>query len=384
MTGVVEFLATMHLTADDQKGVFKAMTQMFSKNKISLEEVNQMAERGIPALKLMQEETKKFYNVDDAGFFKMIQKGQILTKDIFPRMADRMAELARQGGALDKAMHSSTAEQQRFTDAMKKAAAEIMENGLDAALGKMFQSLTKLIPLLTATADGIADVATGIKDLVGFMQYLASEYPTLMSGLAAIISMFAFKKVILAALGRALGMFVAAYVLGMRKVVWSTLTAQRALSRFPLFLIFMALFELFRAFGQYLKGEDNWLTFLVKLLGLGALKIQLLVEKIKTFFFELKRDLIKMFPDDFFDRFNAKNMGVDLRGDSDGSAIKNLPKRPFEGGIPYANNTNPNQVVKHEVNVNGQATAILKDSYGTTVAKAVMPLTKINLGGLKR
>ena len=45
-TGLNEYMATMQLDPEKQKGVYTAFYQMFSKGKISQEEVNQLAERG--------------------------------------------------------------------------------------------------------------------------------------------------------------------------------------------------------------------------------------------------------------------------------------------------------------------------------------------------
>ena len=43
------YMVTIGTSADDQKGVFRALTQMFTKGKVQAEEMLQMAERGVPA-----------------------------------------------------------------------------------------------------------------------------------------------------------------------------------------------------------------------------------------------------------------------------------------------------------------------------------------------
>ena len=53
-TAFGEMMVAMGSNVEDQKGVYRALTQMLSKGKIEAEEEGQMAERGLPAKELVK------------------------------------------------------------------------------------------------------------------------------------------------------------------------------------------------------------------------------------------------------------------------------------------------------------------------------------------
>ncbi|MBH9965579.1 tape measure protein [[Bacillus] enclensis] len=63
-------------------GVITALGQIQAKGKISAEEMNQLAERGIPAWKLLGEQMDK----TPAQLMKMAEKGELLAKDALPAL----------------------------------------------------------------------------------------------------------------------------------------------------------------------------------------------------------------------------------------------------------------------------------------------------------
>ena len=186
LTGVAELATTLNLTQDDQKGVFRAMSQMFTKEKISLEEINQMAERGIPAYKMMKDAAMSYYKVDNEGFQKMIQKGSVITKEIFPLMAEQMSVMARRGGALEQATKSSVAAQQRLVDEWKKFSYEIMQSGLDKTLSFIFNKLADLLGIMTPFLKGLGAAAKAIYEVVASNKLLIA---TLAAGVLGFIAL---------------------------------------------------------------------------------------------------------------------------------------------------------------------------------------------------
>lgn len=383
MTAVSEFSTTMHLSADDQKGVFRAMTQMFSKGKISLEEINQMAERGIPALKLMQEASKKFYKVDDAGFQKMIQKGEIITKDIFPLMAAQMGEMARKGGALDKAINSSTAAQQRLVNEWQKFADTVMQNGLDQALGKLFNGMTKLFIVAAPLAKAIGEATIGLVSFIKVISDFLSEHPKLIAAMATIITLFIMKGRTARGAGSMVNQFFVFLILAMQRL-------KGLLARFPILALFLALFEVFKAFGQYMKGEDNWLTFLGRGIAITVMKIELLMEKLKTLFVVAKQGIIDILTDNFItDAWSSLTDRIGI----DGGGRKVVPStagreegRGMPVRIPFADRGIPTSGGVPNPFMRGQAVVDLNMPNQPT-QRVVVPLSSkgqvINTGGLR-
>ncbi|RXF07835.1 hypothetical protein EG878_17190, partial [Enterococcus faecalis] len=156
-TGFGELMTVMGNSADDQKGVYRAMTQMFSKGKIEAEEEGQMAERGLPMKELVKRAAMEVYKVDQKGYEKMRKAGSVKAEDVLPRVAELMSEMANKNNALEKALNQSLVKQQQFMNRLNDFAENIMTSGLDAFLGEVF------------------DLLTGIVDHV---EYLGSAYKT--------------------------------------------------------------------------------------------------------------------------------------------------------------------------------------------------------------
>ena len=166
-TGFGELMTVMGNSADDQKGVYRAMTQMFSKGKIEAEEEGQMAERGLPMKELIKKAAMEVYKVDQKGYEKMRKAGAVKAEDVLPRVAELMSEMANKNNALDKALNQSVVKQQQFMNRLNDFAESIMTGGLDAMLGDIFDKLSALVDILSEITTGAKAFKKSIDELTG-------------------------------------------------------------------------------------------------------------------------------------------------------------------------------------------------------------------------
>ena len=164
-TGFGELMTVMGNSADDQKGVYRAMTQMFSKGKIEAEEEGQMAERGLPMKELVKKAAMEVYKVDQAGYAKMRKAGAVKAEDVLPRVAELMSEMANKNSALDKALNQSTVKQQQFMNRLNDFSENLMTSGLDTMLGNIFDKLSDLVDLLSEITAGAKGFKKTLDDL---------------------------------------------------------------------------------------------------------------------------------------------------------------------------------------------------------------------------
>lgn len=166
-TGFGELMTVMGNSADDQKGVYRAMTQMFSKGKIEAEEEGQMAERGLPMKELVKRAAMEVYKVDQKGYEKMRKAGSVKAEDVLPRVAELMSEMANKNNALEKSLNQSLVKQQQFMNRLNDFAENIMTGGLDAMLGDIFDKLSALVDILSEITTGAKAFKKSIDDLTG-------------------------------------------------------------------------------------------------------------------------------------------------------------------------------------------------------------------------
>ena len=164
-TGLNEYMMTMGLSPEQQKGTYVAMYQMFSKGRILQEEVNQLSERGF-SQKVFQEAAMKAQGIKSrADYQKMQQAGQIDPTKVFPVYAEMLRKMVHDSGAFQKMFDSSIAKQNRFYDLLKQLSDKIMDSGLDKWLGNFFEILTKLVGQIDYMINGVKGLNEILKPL---------------------------------------------------------------------------------------------------------------------------------------------------------------------------------------------------------------------------
>ncbi|WP_232808039.1 tape measure protein [Serratia plymuthica] len=144
--GVSEYGTVLGATADDQSRALKALNQMYSKGTVQAEELKGQLGDAIPGavsvfVKALQK-TQNNANLTEKDLFKMMETGQLLAKDILPAVGDEFKALARNGGALDKAVNSNRASWQRLKTAMQASMGAFFEGGFGSALTNAFDTIS--------------------------------------------------------------------------------------------------------------------------------------------------------------------------------------------------------------------------------------------------
>lgn len=110
---------------------------------------------------------------NEKEFFKAVEDGKVLTKDVLPKFSEELKKMSRAGGALDKTMESTPAQFMRFMNALTKAKLEFYDNGMNKGLATLFSDLSDTIeglnPLIKAMGGifrGVAGVLSGAFKLI--------------------------------------------------------------------------------------------------------------------------------------------------------------------------------------------------------------------------
>ena len=166
-TGLNEYMATMQLDPEKQKGVYTAFYQMFSKGKVSQEEINQLAERGF-SQKVFRDAIVQAYGLkSSAEAVKMQEQGKITdVGKVWEIYVKTLQKMARDSGAYDKMLKSSAYNMNTFKEALVQLSKELMDSGLDELLGSVFKGLTLITVALIPLAKNLKPVIGALKEIV--------------------------------------------------------------------------------------------------------------------------------------------------------------------------------------------------------------------------
>ena len=157
------------LSSEDQKGVFMALQQMMSKNKVMAEELRlQLAERMPVAIQAMA----KAAGVTVGELDTLMKQGKVLSSEVLPKFAEVLNSMI-QAPDTDNLNKSLIDLQNTFTSLTKSLNVEGIFKGLVDGVNSMLQGL----------AENINIVFTAIK--VGATAVLGKGLSSIMSGYAA-------------------------------------------------------------------------------------------------------------------------------------------------------------------------------------------------------
>lgn len=176
LTAVGDAVSAVGGGQDELTGISMAIFQMASKGKISAEEMNQLAERGIPAWKMIAEAQGK--SVQE--MMKMSQDGKLFAEDVLPQLTEQLGK--RFGGAMEKQSTTFNGMLSTIKDNLKMIAAQLSKGMFE----NLKSSLKAAIPLLS-----------------GFMELLKGNS-------------IKFIEIITKALGQEQGLKIIKFVLGIR------------------------------------------------------------------------------------------------------------------------------------------------------------------------
>lgn len=298
--GFSELMVVMHSSDDDQKGVFRAMSQMFSKGKIQMEEVNQMAERNIPALAMIKKAYQEL-GMTQAQFEKAQQQGKLDPSKFLPLMGKYASEFARNNGALDKALAGSMNQQNLFMNRLREMSNDLMEAGLDKLVGDLFKGMIKLADSMKPVAMWLLKVAQGLAWTVGGIVEFTSKHPAIAATLAMIVAGLVAMVVTMRGGIPVGGAFFAVLIRGLQLL-------KVAMIKTAILAVFIALAEVMVSLYEHFNGENNWISVLIGWMGLLGLKLQNLMMDFKI----LMTMLTVGFKDSWLGRFFERLFGFDF------------------------------------------------------------------------
>ncbi|MBM7683723.1 tape measure domain-containing protein [Pullulanibacillus pueri] len=216
---------------DELDGVVTAIGQIQAKGKISAEEMQQLAERGIPSWQLLSKSMK----MPIKDLMQMAANGKLMADDALPALQKGIqstfgGSAAAQADTFSGRLQNLKENFQIFAKNLAKPIFEPLKN----ALGSMSSAMQTVGTWFAKLPNGIQIAATAVMILVpiltilgGGLLVIAGMLPTMITGFGVLGSVMtataaAFTTVILPiiAIVAAIGLIVTALVLAYKKVGW--------------------------------------------------------------------------------------------------------------------------------------------------------------------
>ena len=179
-TGFNKYYAAVHMTTADQKLANLAIQQMFGKDKIQAQEARlQMGQRVTPFIKLLTQAAKEQLGDKFTSFDDVMRKGLLDPAKLLPSVADKLAAIAENGGALEEALHNSQSQQERFNNALREFSYALMKSGLDEFLAGMFKLGTEVVPVLLASFKWLFKAIKSVFSILKALGEWATDHPFL-------------------------------------------------------------------------------------------------------------------------------------------------------------------------------------------------------------
>lgn len=282
-TDMSEFIMTTGAGKEDQKLIFKAINQMFSLGRIQAEELNQLTERGIPRAMIYDTAMEVFGVKSHSEVMKLQEKGKLDPAKLLPEVFSRFAEKAHSSGAFDKMAASSQTKQNQASETFNQLSQEIMNAGLDAALAKLFTSLTDLVNVFR-------DIVEGYKAVKKFLDEFTDGNTLLSIAVMFVLGILLKKR-------KALGLLLTSGQKFSKLMQFVTAFLNGRMGQAILFIIkrfgvlgaaITAITFLFKKVGEAMRGNESgewtWLDTLIFYWNKLGLMIELATEKVKYFF----------------------------------------------------------------------------------------------------
>ena len=273
-TGFNEYFKTLKMSADDQKGALRGISQMFGKEKVQAQElIIQVGQRTAGLIQVFA----KANDMTVPQLLKIMELGKTTT-DMVVKAGLESAKAAKEMGTLPDALKTSVSAQARFTNELKWLAHTILKI-VDPALAKMFDGLATILKILKPFVVGLFSVIGGLFQL--FELLLSFDWWVYAGIVAAALSFIIYKL----------------YSIGGAAMVaeGGTLSLAAAMKLLNAAFPILGLIALIGLLGVYKRQQDNltngvqeytwidlWverLTFFFLLMRLGWLNANIGIEK---------------------------------------------------------------------------------------------------------
>ncbi|WP_213673047.1 tape measure protein [Serratia marcescens] len=169
VTGIQEYGTSLHLSRDRMSLANFAIQQMFGKNKVQGQELNQQLAESMPGakqafLKAWQDATGNV-NLTQGMFDKDMENGLITMEKIAPHLGKAFGDMARKGDALNYAVKGINASYNRMLNQWNLFKNKIFESKFGDALTNSFEKASAALENLSDVAGGrLGDVLGGLID----------------------------------------------------------------------------------------------------------------------------------------------------------------------------------------------------------------------------
>lgn len=163
----------MGLDDEAMKGSMRAVEQMLNKQQVYSEELKtQLAER-MPGVISAMAEAVTGDATNTAELFKKMEAGEVKSTEVMLKFSQILERRAMTGGALEKAMKSTAAEQARFNNSWNDFVKKFGEAGFSKSMANFFKVAADLMESFGKNADWLSDVfRVLITPVTAFMRIL--------------------------------------------------------------------------------------------------------------------------------------------------------------------------------------------------------------------
>ena len=144
-TGYAEYGKAFGVSQPRMEKGLLALSQMAGKGQVMMEELKNQFAENVPGG--MQVFTQAL-GLTMREMLDMSARGELLAKDVLPKVAKQMAMMAREGGALERRLKDGDKALGAFTTQWKLMTKTMTDTGMNAALYSLFSSLTSLLEIL--------------------------------------------------------------------------------------------------------------------------------------------------------------------------------------------------------------------------------------------
>lgn len=384
-TDMSEYIMVTGAGQEDQKLIFKAVNQMFSLGRIMAEEMNQLTERGVPRQQLYDIAKNKYGVKDTEAVLKLQEKGKLKPEDLLPLLFEQFAKQAKDTGAFAKMQESSIYKQNVFKVTLKQLSKDIMDAGLDKAIGTFFETLTAGLPHLLTLFKGLVGVAKGLTAIVKLVWEAVEAWGAWIGQNAKTVGFLSFLIGLFAILtAKVTGATVSFGILGK---VLATIG-----KRAPILVLLLALFYLFKEYDKYLKGGDTWMQGFADWMIYLAETARLWKEETIGAFNAVKElrfgDVVNQSTKDtgggLLSLFSPTRLGAKITSGlfPDRNNPESLPT-PQNSQIPYKVNPNPTGGVGTKVFGEVNMNLTLDPTASRQQYQIKAPVSSVNTGGLR-
>jgi hypothetical protein len=222
----------------------------------------QLGERAIGVTNLMA----KTLNITTGELFKRMQEGKIKPEDML-KLADAMGTFAESSAGYKAALNNSMSAQERMKNAWALFAYTVLESGLDEALVAIFTGLSALVQAITPVIKYLIGAAKGFIAMAKAVHAANLYLPIFIALMVLLHKQLLATFLMIMSLGFQV---LAGWILKMPLAAATTaqltgaVTALRvALNRLWPFLLLAGVIESWNAYDAYLRGERNWMNFLI-------------------------------------------------------------------------------------------------------------------------